>query len=292
MAFCASFSVRSRSQETQRAFARCGRVPRRSPGALGSQVSLRARPAAGRALWSDVVWRRDTAAAGCARARAMGSGLGLHSWFFLHGGQLGARILESPWERRLHLRRAAPRGGLARGGWRSAVALGVGVPRNELASSSPCGDERAAGPTPFFLPLERVLSSMVHAFLSPRSVVGVGRARCDSAQRRCKRRPRGDPPKSQWLPKRTARQSKNRECKSNPPPMARVRAQLAAAVSRRQTTSLHNNSPPGARATTLASPTRSATGEGRVHNARALAASLGSATAPRNSRKMPYTPGA
>ena len=52
------------------------------------------------------------------------------------------------------------------------------------------------------------------------------------------------------------------------------------------------NSPPGARATTLASPTRSATGEGRVHNARALAASLGSATAPRNSRKMAYTSGA
>ena len=50
--------------------------------------------------------------------------------------------------------------------------------------------------------------------------------------------------------------------------------------------------PSGAPATTLASATRSATGEGRVHNARALAASLGSATAPRNSRKMPYTSGA
>mgnify|MGYP004355952279 CR=1 FL=1 len=56
----------------------------------------------------------------------------------------------------MHLRRAAPRGGLARGGWRSAVALDVGVLRNELASSSPCGDERAAGPTRF-LSLGRVL---------------------------------------------------------------------------------------------------------------------------------------
>ena len=93
-----------------------------------------------------------------------------------------ARILKSPWERRLHLRRAAPRGGLARGGWRSAVALDVGVLRNELASSSPCGDERAAGPTRF-LSLERVLSSVVLAFLSPRSVIGIGRARCNSARR-------------------------------------------------------------------------------------------------------------
>ena len=82
----------------------------------------------------------------------------------------------------MHLRRAAPRVGLARGGWRSAVALDVGVLRNELASSSPCGDERAAGPTRF-LSLERVLSSVVLAFLSPRSVIGIGRARCNSARR-------------------------------------------------------------------------------------------------------------
>ena len=51
----------------------------------------------------------------------------------------------------MHFLRAAPRGGLARGGWRSAVALDVGVLRNELASSSPCGDERAAGLTRFFI---------------------------------------------------------------------------------------------------------------------------------------------
>ena len=82
----------------------------------------------------------------------------------------------------MHLRRAAPRGGLACGGWRSVVALDVGVLRNELASSSPCGDERAAGPTRF-LSLERVLSSVVLAFLSPRSVIGIGRARCNSARR-------------------------------------------------------------------------------------------------------------
>ena len=82
----------------------------------------------------------------------------------------------------MHLPCAAPCGGLACGGWRPALDSDVGVPRNELASSSPCGDERAAGPTRF-LSLERVLSSVVLAFLSPRSVVGVGRARCNSARR-------------------------------------------------------------------------------------------------------------
>ena len=124
-----------------------------------------------------------------ARARAQpccglcaGAGHGQWLTFMVFSAWWAARILESPWERRLHLRRAAPRGGLARGGWRSAVALGVGVLRNELASSSPCGDERAAGPTRF-LSLERVLSSVVLAFLSPRSVIGVGRARCNSARR-------------------------------------------------------------------------------------------------------------
>ena len=55
MPSCASFLARSRSRATQRALARCGRAPRRLPTALGSQVLLRARPAAGRALWSDVV---------------------------------------------------------------------------------------------------------------------------------------------------------------------------------------------------------------------------------------------
>ena len=82
----------------------------------------------------------------------------------------------------MHLPCAAPRGGLACGGWRSVVALDVGVLRNELASSSPRGDERAAGPTRF-LSLERVLSSVVLAFLSPRLVIGIGRARCNSARR-------------------------------------------------------------------------------------------------------------
>ena len=77
---------------------------------------------------------------------------------------------------------AARCGGLACGGWRLALDPNVGVLRSELASSSPCGDERAAGPTRF-LSLERVLSSVVLAFLSPRSVVGVGRARCNSARR-------------------------------------------------------------------------------------------------------------
>ena len=77
-----------------------------------------------------------------------------------------ARILGSPWERRLHLRRAAPRGGLACGGWRSAVDLGVGVPRNELASSSPCGDERAAGPTRFFIARARFEFSRSRVFIA------------------------------------------------------------------------------------------------------------------------------
>ena len=82
----------------------------------------------------------------------------------------------------MHLPCAAPCGGLACGGWRPALDLDVGVLRNELASSSLCGDERAAGPTRF-LSLERVLSSFVLAFLSPRSVAGVGQARCNSARR-------------------------------------------------------------------------------------------------------------
>ena len=82
----------------------------------------------------------------------------------------------------MHLPCAAPCGGLACGGWRPALDLDVGVLRNELASTSLCGDERAAGPTRF-LSLERVLSSVVLAFLSPRSVIGVGRARCNSARR-------------------------------------------------------------------------------------------------------------
>ena len=43
---------------------------------------MRARPAASCAWWSDVVWRRDTAAASCARTRAMGGGFDLHSRFF------------------------------------------------------------------------------------------------------------------------------------------------------------------------------------------------------------------
>ena len=114
-----------------------------------------------------------------------------------------------------------------------------------------------------------------------------------AAQGRCKRRPRSDPKKNQLLPKRTARQSKNRECKSNPHPRpASAHNSQQPCRDARPRHSTLRSPPPGARATTLASPARSATGEGRVHNARALAASLGSATAPRNSRKMPYTSGA
>ena len=108
----------------------------------------------------------------------------MHSRFFdWRAVRFGSHwFLGSPRRRRLHLPCAAPCGGLACGGWRPALDPDVGVPRNELASSSPCGDERAAGPTRF-LSLERVLSSVVLAFLSPRSVVGVGRARCNSARR-------------------------------------------------------------------------------------------------------------
>ena len=49
---------------------------------LRRQMLMRARPAALCALLSDVVWRRDTAAASCVRTRAMGGGLDLHSRFF------------------------------------------------------------------------------------------------------------------------------------------------------------------------------------------------------------------
>ena len=45
----------------------------------------------------------------------------------------------------------APRGDLACGGWKPASGADVGVLRDELASLSPCGDERAAGPTCVFI---------------------------------------------------------------------------------------------------------------------------------------------
>ena len=66
----------------------------------------------------------------------------------------------------MHLPCAAPCGGLACGGWRPALDSDVGVPRNELASSSPCGDERAAGPTRFFIARARFEFSRSRVFIA------------------------------------------------------------------------------------------------------------------------------
>ena len=66
----------------------------------------------------------------------------------------------------MHLPCAAPCGGLACGGWRPALDPDVGVPRNELASSSPCGDERAAGPTRFFIARARFEFSRSRVFIA------------------------------------------------------------------------------------------------------------------------------
>ena len=66
----------------------------------------------------------------------------------------------------MHLPCAAPCGGLACGGWRPALDPDVGVPRNELASSSPCGDERAAVPTRFFIARARFEFSRSRVFIA------------------------------------------------------------------------------------------------------------------------------
>ena len=66
----------------------------------------------------------------------------------------------------MHLPCAAPCGGLACGGWRPALDSDVGVPRNELASSSPFGDERAAGPTRFFIARARFEFSRSRVFIA------------------------------------------------------------------------------------------------------------------------------
>ena len=90
-----------------------------------------------------------------------------------HGSSIGGQFvlvaicfLGSPRGRRLHLPCAAPCGGLACGGWRPALDPDVGVPRNELASSSPCGDERAAGPTRFFIARARFEFSRSRVFIA------------------------------------------------------------------------------------------------------------------------------
>ena len=151
------------------------------------------------------------------------------------------------------------------------------------ARSSPQGDEDASSfrstPTP----------SATADRQPPRSKPPRGAAR-----RRCKRRSRGDP-KIQWLPKKGAAHHAEKTMTASPvhcPWLAPAHSPQQPCRDARPRHSTMRGPPPGAPASTLASPTRSATGEGRVHNARALAASLGSATAPRNSRKMPYTSGA
>ena len=94
MAFCASFLVRSRSRATQRALARCGRAPRRSPSALelcarprqapqgshpwrwsrkpreGSRWARHLPPWAARLRWAVTSNRRRPGAARCGRSRA------------------------------------------------------------------------------------------------------------------------------------------------------------------------------------------------------------------------------
>ena len=91
----------------------------------------------------------------------------------IHGSSIGGQFvfvaigfLGSLRGRRLHLPCAAPCGGLACGGWRPALDPDVGVPRNELASSSPCGDERAAGPTRFFIARARFEFSRSRVFIA------------------------------------------------------------------------------------------------------------------------------
>ena len=103
----------------------------------------------------------------CADA-GLGWGLDLHSRFFdWRAVRFGSHwFLGSPRRRRLHLPCAAPCGGLACGGWRPALDSDVGVPRNELASSSPCGDERAAGPTRFFIARARFEFSRSRVFIA------------------------------------------------------------------------------------------------------------------------------
>ena len=65
---------------------------------------------------------------------------------------------------RLHC--AAPCCDLACGGWWLALGLGVGVLRNKLASSSPCGDERAAGLTCVFIARARFEFSCSRVFIA------------------------------------------------------------------------------------------------------------------------------
>ena len=110
-----------------------------------------------------------------------------------------------------------------------------------------------------------------------------------AARRRCKRRSHGD---SKIRAAHHAEKTMNVVRPIHCPWPATAHNSQQPCRDARPRHSTMRTSPPGAPATTFASPTRSATGEGRVHNARALAASRGSATAPRNSRKMPYTSGA
>ena len=68
--------------------------------------------------------------------------------------------------RRLRSRCEAPRGGLACGGWRPALGSDIAVLRDELASLSPCGDERAAGLTFVFFARARFEFSCSRVFIA------------------------------------------------------------------------------------------------------------------------------
>ena len=105
---------------------------------------------------------------------------------FLHGGQLLFLVAIGFWGHRgsdacifvarlLVVARRAVVGGRR---WHWALACrGTNLRLHRLVATS------VLRGLPAFLSLERVLSSVVLAFLSPRSVVGVGRARCNSARR-------------------------------------------------------------------------------------------------------------
>ena len=131
-----------------------------------------------------MVWRRDTAAASCVQTRAMGGGLDLHSrffdwravrfgsnWFFgvTAGAALASSLRGSLWW--LGARWSAVGGGFGR--WRAAERTCVFIALWRRA---------CCGAYPLFIARARFEFSRL-AFLSPRSVVGVGRARCNSARR-------------------------------------------------------------------------------------------------------------
>ena len=195
----------------------------------------------------------------------------------------------NPAARRAELQRAWPTPTTERGDKNART--------NELKTRS--SDKKRVGPAARSSPQSDVDASSFRSTPTSRSNAGRqpphAKPPQGAAQGRCKRRPRSDPEKEKSsgyqneLP--VNRSTVNASPIRHPWPATAHNSQQPCRDARPRHSTMRT-SPPGARASTPASPTRSATGEGRVHNARALAASRGSATAPRNSRKMPYTSGA